>query len=148
LDRDTLTSLKEALADIIACIIAGRNTRAAEISKEFAVSQWGMENSSLFLFPERLTPAGAAFVNATMANALDLDDGHRLTKGHPGAVIFPAVLAVAEDNNISGEEFLTALLIGYEVGIRAGIGAHLMRPDYHCTGSWGLSELQQVFRTF
>ncbi|MCK2005827.1 MmgE/PrpD family protein [[Brevibacterium] frigoritolerans] len=137
LNRDTLTSLKEALADIIACSIAGRNTKAAEISKEFAVSQWGMGKSSLFLFPERLTPAGAAFVNATMANALDLDDGHRLTKGHPGAVIFPAVLAVAEDYNISGEEFLTALLIGYEVGIRAGIEAHMMRPDYHCTGSWG-----------
>ncbi|EKN63241.1 hypothetical protein BAZO_18351 [Schinkia azotoformans LMG 9581] len=32
-----------------------------------------------------------------MANALDLDDGHRLTKGHPGAVIIPAVLAAAED---------------------------------------------------
>ncbi|MBO0996602.1 MmgE/PrpD family protein [Bacillus sp. SD075] len=137
LDGGTLTSLKEALADIIACTIAGRNTNAAEISKEFAVSQWGTGNSSLILHRERLTTAGAAFVNATMANALDLDDGHRLTKGHPGAVVFPAVLSVAEENDVSGEEFLTALLIGYEVGIRAGIAAHLSRPDYHCTGSWG-----------
>ncbi|MDQ0217676.1 MmgE/PrpD family protein [Peribacillus cavernae] len=137
LDKGTLNTLKEALADIIACTIAGRNTNAAEIAKEFAVSQWGTGNSSLFLFPDKLTTAGASFVNATMANALDLDDGHRLTKGHPGAVIFPAVLAVAEENNISGAEFLTALLIGYEVGIRAGIAVHLVRPDYHCTGSWG-----------
>lgn len=137
LNERTLTALKEALADIIACTIAGRNTDAANIAKEFAVSQWGTGRSSLFLFPETLTAAGAAFVNATMANELDLDDGHRLTKGHPGAVVFPAVFAAAEENNINGREFLTSLLIGYETGIRAGILAHQLRPEYHCTGSWG-----------
>ncbi|MDR7002235.1 MmgE/PrpD family protein [Neobacillus niacini] len=137
LDNSTFKLLKEALADIIACSIAGSNTKATQIAKEFAMSQWGTGRSSLFLFPEKLTAAGAAFVNSTMANELDLDDGHRLTKGHPGAIIFPAVLAAAEDYNVSGENFLTALLVGYEVGIRAGILAHKLRPEYHCTGSWG-----------
>lgn len=137
LDIITIKLLKEALADIIACTIAGRNTKAAKIAKDFAQSQWGTGKSSLFLFPENLTPVGAAFVNSTMANELDLDDGHRLTKGHPGAVIFPAIFAAAEEYNVSGKNFLTALLVGYEVGIRAGILAHKLRPEYHCTGSWG-----------
>ncbi|PAQ16013.1 hypothetical protein CD798_02935 [Bacillaceae bacterium SAOS 7] len=137
LDERTLLALKEALADIVACTIAGRKTEAANIAKQFAVAQWGTGKSSIVLFPEKLTAPGAAFVNATMANELDLDDGHRLTKGHPGAVIFPAVLAAAEEIDASGKDFLTALLIGYETGIRAGMLAHQLRPEYHCTGSWG-----------
>lgn len=130
-------SLKEALVDIVGCTIAGTQTEVAAIIKEFALLQWGRGNSSVFLSDYRLQATGAALVNATMANALDIDDGHRLVKGHPGAVLFPAVLAAAQDRRVSGEEFLTALLIAYEVGIRAGILAHQLRPEYHCTGSWG-----------
>ena len=133
----TLRALKRALTDIIACTVAGTETEAATISTKIARSQWGGGNSSIFLSKEKLTPTGAAFVNATMANALDLDDGHRLTKGHPGAVVFPAVLAVAEDLNVNGKDFLNSLLVGYEIAIRAGISAHDERQDYHCTGSWG-----------
>jgi len=130
-------AIKEALADHIACTIAGSEAQVSVIAKRFAQSQWGIGKSSIFLEKDKLTPAGSSFVNAVMANALDIDDGHRLTKGHPGAIVIPAVLAVAEEQKSTGEEFLNAVLIGYEVGIRAGIIAHLNRPDYHCTGSWG-----------
>ncbi|PTX64406.1 2-methylcitrate dehydratase PrpD [Melghirimyces profundicolus] len=133
----TLQALKEALADILACTVAGAQTEAARITRKFACTEWKNGQSSLIAFPGKLRPAGAALVNATSANALDLDDGHRLTKGHPGAVVFPAVLAAAEEERVNGKGFLTALLIGYEVGIRAGIVAHQWRPEYHCTGSWG-----------
>src|SRR5215475_6009108 len=37
---------------------------------------------------------------------------------------------------ISGAELLTALVIGYEVAIRAGIATHRSAPDYHTSGSW------------
>lgn len=133
----TIKVLKEALADHLACTIAGSEAKVSEIAKQFARAQWGVGESSLFLDKQKLTPAGAAFVNAVMANALDLDDGHRLTKGHPGAIVIPAVLAAAEEKRSTGEEFLNAVLIGYEIGIRSGIIAHQNRPDYHCTGSWG-----------
>jgi 2-methylcitrate dehydratase PrpD len=91
----------------------------------------------VLLSGQRLQPSGAALANATMANALDIDDGHRLTKGHPGAVVFPAVLAAAEDCQATGEQFLISLLVAYEVAIRAGVLVHQLRPEYHCTGSWG-----------
>ncbi|NGQ94969.1 MmgE/PrpD family protein [Brevibacillus sp. SYP-B805] len=136
-DESIVRSLKEALADVIACTIAGCQTEVARIVKTFAVQQWARGKSSLFLSTHALQAAGATFVNATMANALDLDDGHRLVKGHPGAVVFPAVLAAAEERETTGKAFLTALLIAYEVAIRAGMLAHQLRPEYHCTGSWG-----------
>ncbi|WP_367760222.1 hypothetical protein [Ammoniphilus sp. 3BR4] len=49
--------------------------------------------------------------------------------------IFPAVLSAAEERGITGKKFMNALLVGYEVGIRAGILSHQLRPDYHCTES-------------
>jgi 2-methylcitrate dehydratase PrpD len=136
-DASTIGVVKEALSDIIACSIAGSQAPVADIVKRFACQQWGEGSSTMIMSAEKLTPPGAALVNATMANALDIDDGHRLVKGHPGAVIFPAVLAAAEEHKISGKDFLTSMLIGYEIGIRAGMLAHQLRPEYHCTGSWG-----------
>nr|WP_263323487.1 MmgE/PrpD family protein [Neobacillus sp. Marseille-Q6967] len=130
-------ALKEALADIIACTIAGTKTEAFDIVKKFSESQWGFGESSIFMGSHKISASGAALVNATSANALDMDDGHRLVKGHPGAVVFPAVFAAAEEFNLSGLEYMSSLLIGYEVAIRAGILAHHLRPEYHCTGSWG-----------
>lgn len=137
LSERTQNSLKTALQDIIACTVAGTQAPAAKMAGKFARAHWGTGRSTVFLDDEGLSPAGAAFVNAVMANALDIDDGHRLVKGHPGAVIFPAVLAAAEEREASGLQFLNALLAAYEVSIRAGILAHQMRPEYHCTGSWG-----------
>ncbi len=136
-DTGVVYELKNALADIMACTIAGSQTPVVEIVKSFAWDEWGPGNSSIVMSPYKLKPTGAALVNATMANSLDIDDGYRLTKGHPGAVVFPAVLAAAEEYRISGKQFLNALLVGYEVGIRAGILAHELRPEYHCSGSWG-----------
>lgn len=134
---EIIKAVKEALADHFACTIAGSRAKVSRIALEFASKQWGVGESSLVLQKQKLSPAGAAFVNGVLANALDLDDGHRLTKGHPGAVIIPAVLAAAEERKSNGAQFLNAVLVGYEVGIRAGIIAHQSRPDYHCTGSWG-----------
>lgn len=137
-DKSVHRALKDALIDIVGCTIAGSQTPVADSIRKFACTQWGSGRSTVVMgSAKRLAVSGAALVNATMANALDVDDGHRLVKGHPGAVIFPAVLAAAEDREASGKEFLNALLVGYEIGIRAGIIAHEVRPEYHCTGSWG-----------
>jgi 2-methylcitrate dehydratase PrpD len=45
-------------------------------------------------------------------------------------------LVDAADRPISGPEFLAALVIGYEVAIRAGIAQHATAPDYHTSGAW------------
>src|SRR5262249_44741186 len=85
----------------------------------------------------RASEAGAAFANGCLANALDIDDGSRPIKGHPGAVVFPAALAAAESRRASGREFLVALAVGYEVAIRAGIALHTSYRYYHGSGAWG-----------
>ncbi|MBU8849828.1 MAG: MmgE/PrpD family protein, partial [Desulfobacterales bacterium] len=71
-------------------------------------------------------------------NALDIDDGYRNVKGHPGACILPVILAAGEMvPRVTGKKFLTALVVGYEVAIRAGVIRHATYETYHSSGSWG-----------
>lgn len=79
----------------------------------------------------------AAFLNGCAVAADQLQDGHRLARGHPAAHTVPAALAVAEERDASTVEFLSAVLAGYEVGVRLG---RLMggTPDgVHDIGTWG-----------
>src|SRR5271169_6587153 len=63
---------------------------------------------------EKLTKAGAAFVNAEMIFAGGKWDTFRMLT-HPGIAILPAALVAAEITGASGREFLTAVAAGYEV---------------------------------
>src|SRR5690606_36705984 len=57
---------------------------------------------------------------------------------HPAAVVFPPALAVAQAIGASGRAFMTAVVAGYEVGIR--VGEFLGRSHYrtfHTTGTAG-----------
>ncbi len=85
----------------------------------------------------RLSAPGAAWANGVLANVLDYDDGHRITKGHPGAMVIPAALATAEAVNASATAFLEAVLVGYEVALRAGVLIHEREAQYHASASWG-----------
>jgi 2-methylcitrate dehydratase PrpD len=64
-----------------------------------------------------------------------------LTKGHAGVAILPALLALLDDTggssaSVDGREFLTCLVLGYEIATRAGIALHATVADYHCSGAW------------
>lgn len=85
----------------------------------------------------RSSVQGATLVNATAANALDVDDGHREVKGHPAAVVLPAVLAVAEAEDATVRDLLVAFGVGYELAVRAGVAIHATDGVYTGTGSWG-----------
>ena len=67
----------------------------------------------------------------------DAHDGHNLTKGHAGVAILPALAAVADaGRRIEGREFLTTLVVGYEIATRAGMALHATVTDYHTSGAW------------
>ena len=85
----------------------------------------------------RTGAVGAAWANGVLANVLDLDDGHRLTKGHPGAVVIPAAMAAAQLTDADPEDLALAIIVGYEIAIRAGIALHERDPSYHASGAWG-----------
>ncbi len=125
------------LRDFAAVSLAGRVTPTAQIAADYAVAQHAGESATVLLDGRRASAPGAAFANGVLANALDFDDGHRLVKGHPGANVVPAALAAAEDVGASREDLLAAIVVGYEIAIRAGIDLHARSSEYHASGAWG-----------
>ncbi len=129
--------LKLCLLDLVGCALAGTRTPVFNCLLAFARGSFASGRCTVIGYGPKIGPLGAALVNAAATSALDLDDGYRPVMGHPGAAVFPAALAVAEEVGATGWEFLLALLVGYEVGIRAGLGLHRHYRYYHGTGSWG-----------
>jgi 2-methylcitrate dehydratase PrpD len=125
------------LLDCAAVSEAGRAAPAALIAADHASEVHGGDAATALLDGRRLSVPGAAWANGVLANALDYDDGHRITKGHPGAMVIPAALATAESVGASTTQFLEAVLVGYEVAIRAGILLHEREAQYHASAAWG-----------
>jgi 2-methylcitrate dehydratase PrpD len=129
---------KRCLLDTLGALIAGSQTPVAAIMGKSAVEQFGGGQATILVSGERASAAGAALANGFFVNALDIDDGYRNIKGHPGACALPPVLAGTElCAGCSGREFLAALVVAYELGIRAGLIRHATYATYHSSGSWG-----------
>lgn len=125
-----------ALLDTLGVAASGAGTPAGMASLDAAHKIWGSGPSTIWFSAKRLTPSGAAFVNSTYASSLDLDDGHRAAAGHPAAAIVPAVLALSENQVISGHKMLSAIAIGYEVAVRAAASRDIDGLRTTDTGLW------------
>jgi hypothetical protein len=80
----------------------------------------------------------AALVNAAASHFVEQDDVHNGSVFHPAAVVIAPALAVAQSIGASGAQLLTAVVAGYEVGIR--VGEFLGRSHYktfHTTATAG-----------
>ncbi len=71
----------------------------------------------------------AAFVNGALAHIVEMDDIDRGSVLHPGAVVIPAALAIAEVRSKRGRDFLSSIVAGYEVAVR--IGEAVGKRHYH-----------------
>jgi 2-methylcitrate dehydratase PrpD len=129
---------KRCLIDALGALIAGVETPPAAAVAKVAQTQFQGDEGTILVRGGKASATGVAMANGFAANALDIDDGYRLVKGHPGACTLPVILTAAElAPDCSGADFLTALAIGYELGIRAGRIRHARYAVYHSSGSWG-----------
>jgi 2-methylcitrate dehydratase PrpD len=143
LPDDVVQQALFCLTDLIGVAAAGARTPAAAIVNSYASDQMcGRDRQARILFDGRRAGiAGAAFAGASTIDAVDAHDGHVLTKGHAGVALLPALLAyvdggMAAAGHVDGREFVTCLVVGYELATRAGIALHATTSDYHCSGAW------------
>lgn len=125
------------LLDDLGATLVGTLTGVARIAAGYAARTWRGEEATILLSGQRAGAAGAAFANGYAANGLDIDDCGLYTRGHPGAQVFPAALAVAESLTLDGARLLAAMVVGYEVAHRAGRCWHDHHAVYQACGSWG-----------
>ena len=139
LPSDVVASAQRCLLDLIGVAGAGSRTPASAVINAYASTQMaGRGREARLLFDgKRASLAGAAFAGAATIDALDGHAGHVLTKGHAGVAVLPALLAFVDGGApCTGTEFITCLVLGYEVATRAGIALHASVADYHCSGAW------------
>jgi len=129
------------LLDTLGCGIYGYATPWARMLLQWAragapakgeATVWGEAAPSL-------RASDAALVNGTSVHAFELDDYHQ-AKLHPGAVVIPAAVAMAEKLGASGEQLVTAIAAGYEVMIRTSLALNPSAArlrGWHLTGVCG-----------
>jgi len=138
LSPDLQHQSKRCLLDTLGALIAGAKTPPADVMAGVAERQFYGSEATILVRGARASASGAVLANGFAANALDIDDGYRLVKGHPGACVLPVLLTTAElTPACTGSELLIAFIIGYELGIRAGRIRHACYEAYHSSGSWG-----------
>lgn len=93
--------------DAVANAMAGRRTNPGKKLQQWAATQGSDAGRRAFLY-------------GGLTHTLETDDLHRASVTHPGCVVVPAVFAMAEEQECSGPEILTAILHGFESMCRIG----------------------------
>lgn len=86
---------------------------------------------------DRFSFMGAAFAMGHASNSFDIDDGHNMIKGHPGTSFVAGILAAALEKNCTYREYLTTLVIAYDVAVRMGLALQDSYGFLHSTGTYG-----------
>ena len=128
----TLHSAKLIVADCLGAIVGGM----AEPEIRMLAESKGDNVFEILDGTKRVADETISFLFGTAGTVLEMDEGHQFAKGHPGMHIFPALLAAARNREFSGEEFLRAFIIGYDVGARIGLASNL-NTNMHPHGTWG-----------
>jgi 2-methylcitrate dehydratase PrpD len=128
--------VEKLLIDVAGLCVAARNTDYVQA----ALNGWEASGSCTAIGHARtLDAAGAAFVNGTAAHGEDFDDTFEGGPVHAGAVVVPAVLAIAEREKVQGKDALRAIAIGVESMCRASLVAPKLihKAGFHPTAVLG-----------
>lgn len=116
---DVLETAAWWVLDWLGAAIAGLDSAPGRILSEHTLSQ-PVSTASCVGLREGRSAQVAALHNGAVSHVVEMDDVHRGAIIHPAVVVVPAALAVAEQRGATGREFLTAVVLGYEVAIRVG----------------------------
>jgi 2-methylcitrate dehydratase PrpD len=105
-------TVRSGFTDCVATMIAGRGETVVRILKQ-VLAPASIGEATICFGKEKTGAADAAWINGTCAHALDYDDV--ALRGHPSAILVPALLAEGEALGSSGADLATAYVAGYEV---------------------------------
>lgn len=139
--QKVLDRVKQCLLDTIGATYLG--ARWAESTSSILAGIRSLDNAqgdaTVVGVEDRFAQEHAVFLNGTLAHSLDFDDTSDETKVHPGVVVAPIALTLAESLDSSGEDLLLAVVASYEVACRVGaaLGDSAYERGFHITGLAG-----------
>ena len=135
---EAMHEAKKGLLDFTAASFAGRHDGGIQKLLQLIETEGGEPIVPLIGQGKKASPLQAALLNGFMAHALDFDDVHSDVRGHPSAVILPALISSAAARR-EDDRFFGAYILGVEVMARLGesIGSRHYEKGWHNTGTLG-----------
>src|SRR5256886_7415850 len=127
---------EELLIGVAGLCVAARRTDYVRAS----LAGWEASGGCTAIGHSRtLDAAGAPFVNGTAAQGEDFDDTFEAGPVHAGAVVVPAVLAVAEQEGLDGASALRGIAAGVETICRLSlvVPKAVHKAGFHPTAVFG-----------
>ncbi len=133
LPADVGEHVKHHVLDTFAAMISGTELLPGQAALRFARAQGGKQTCTVVGSNLLAGPIEAALANGVLAHSDETDDSHGPSQCHPGAPVVSAALAAGEEFGISGEAFMRAVALGYDVGPRVTIalGGTTFRTESH-----------------
>src|SRR4051812_24537131 len=125
--------------DTLAAMVSGSRLSPGLMAIGYATSLGGLPEASVVGASLRTSGVNAALANGMLAHADETDDSHAPSRTHPGCAVIPAALAIAERMHATGEQFLRAVVLGYDVTARMNyaLGPETFAGTSRSTHSFG-----------
>jgi 2-methylcitrate dehydratase PrpD len=132
LPEEVVQAGKHRISDSLGAIVSGSRLKAGELAIRYIRLQGGVPEASVLATDVKTSAVNAALANGMFGHADETDDFEPVTKAHPGCSVVPAALAMAEREGSSGEEFLRAVVLGYDLCCRflMALGPDLVRGGH------------------
>jgi 2-methylcitrate dehydratase PrpD len=112
--RDAMEKAKRTALDCLGAALAGVVEPVSQTITAYVTKLGGPPRASVFGAGRKVSVQDAALANGVIAHALDYDDcGVKI--GHPSVLVLPGVLTLGEHLGASGQDILTAYVLGLEV---------------------------------
>ena len=118
LPPEVVEKARHHILDTFAAMISGSELPPGRAALALARAQAGRPVATVVGSSVVTGPMDAALVNGVLAHSDETDDSHGASQSHPGASIVPAAFALGEELGASGEHYLRAVVLGYDVGPR------------------------------
>ena len=111
---------KIIIASTLASAAPGSSIESARIIRSLAKERGGKPEATVWFDGTRLPVNDVAHVNAVLSDAFASDDSDMRNTAHIGTCVTSAGVAVAERTGATGQDLLTAMVVGYEAAGRIG----------------------------
>lgn len=138
---EAIPMVENVVLDTVGVTLAGVTEGAGETAADMMEAVTGSDGEVSILGRDQSANLfEAGFVNGTAGHCLDYDDmSVEATNGHPSVVLVPGILAVAELEDVTGEEAIAAYAAGFEVTsyLSLAINPSHYSAGWHATGTLG-----------
>lgn len=132
---DIIEITKRHILDTLGVCLAGSKSKGCSELVDLMKESGEKKGSTILVFGHQVPSFCAALVNSTMAHAHDFDDTYDQSPLHAGVSVIPASLAITEElGQVSGKDFITAIVLGVDLLCRMGLAS-----------TWGIGNSGFVF---